>query len=273
MTSETGSKISTVPDTKVRKTKSKENEDSLFDETLDQANVTTDQLNIAIYNSNYKSFRNRLTKDVDKYHKLEVWYSKLISLMGTLTWSTSILSICLTGIDTIMSSIITSSNSMYITQEQFNQSMLITNWIEVSFLESAGLIQIFSNRQSGNVTKHTAHKTKAIEYINILTSDFNKAYSDKVTTSDEMSEMTNLQNQYENEQMQISQSGAYYTSNFSLSPASVSTSALQSVNVVPVTNPTSTVPTTFPLNPIQQQFLNIFNNLGTTVTSTSPSIV
>src|SRR3981189_576802 len=225
MTSETGSKISTVPDTKVRKTKSKENEDSLFDETLDQANVTTDQLNIAIYKSNYKSFRNRLTKDVDKYHKLEVWYSKLISFMGTLTWSTSVLSFLLTGIDSIMSSIITNNNN-YLAQEQYNQTMLITNWIEVSFLVSAGLIQIFSNRESGNVTKHTAHKTKASEYLNILTSDFNKAYSDKVITSDEMSEMTNLQNQYENEQMQISQSGSYYTSNFSLSPASVSTSAL-----------------------------------------------
>ena len=182
MTSETN------PSTKVRKSKSKENEDSLFDETLDQTNVTTDQLNIAIYKSNYKSFRKTLTKDVDKYHKLEVWYSKLISFMGTLTWSTSVLSFLLTGIDSIMSTIITSSNSMYITQEQFNQSMLITNWIEVSFLVSAGLIQIFSNRQSGNVTKHTSHKTKATEYINILTSDFNKAYSDKIITSDEMTD-------------------------------------------------------------------------------------
>src|SRR3981189_52267 len=112
MTSETN------PSTKVRKSKSKENEDSLFDETLDQTNVTTDQLNIAIYKSNYKAFRKSLTKDVDKYHKLEVWYSKLISFMGTLTWAISVLSFLLTGIDSIMSSIITNSNN-YFNQEQF----------------------------------------------------------------------------------------------------------------------------------------------------------
>src|SRR5258708_1378023 len=177
--------------------------DSLFDETIDQTNVTTDQLNIAIYKSDYKNFRNKLLKDVDKYHKLEVWYGKLISLLGTFTCSTSVLSFLLTGVDSIMSSIISNSQT-YLTQDQFNQTMLITNWIEVSFLVSAGLIQIFSNRESGNLTKHTAHKTKATEYINILTSDFNKAYSDKVITSEEMTEMTNLQNQYEQEQMQIS---------------------------------------------------------------------
>src|SRR5271156_1903505 len=158
------------------------NQNSLFDETIDQTNVTTDQLNIAIYKSDYKSFRSKLLKDIDKYHKLEVWYGKLISFMGTLTWSNSILSFLLTGIDSKMSSII-STNSNYLTQDQFNQTMLITNWIEVSFLVSAGLIQIFSNRESGNLNKHTSHKTKATEYLNILTADFNKAYSDKVITS------------------------------------------------------------------------------------------
>src|SRR5271155_4519327 len=91
------------------------NQNSLFDETIDQTNVTTDQLNIAIYKSDYKSFRSKLLKDVDKYHKLEVWYGKLISFMGTLTWSTSVISFLLTGIDSIMSSII-STNSNYLTQ-------------------------------------------------------------------------------------------------------------------------------------------------------------
>src|SRR5271156_6305579 len=94
-----------------------------------------------------------------------------------------------------------------LSQEQFNYAMVVTNCIDIIFLIFAGLLQVFGNRIQGDVSKHTAHKTKAREYMNILQVDFDSAYSDKIITTDEMQTMSNLRTQYEAEKMQISLSG------------------------------------------------------------------
>src|SRR6266853_6940113 len=184
------------------------------DNVLKDPRLTPEELNSTVYKSDYKKFREKLSKDIDKYHRLETWYGKVITGLTTLTWLLTFISFIIGGVDAVMSSMISSNttNINSFSQSQFNTTMLITNWLNIIFLVVAGLIQIFSNRQNGNLTKHTAHKTKAREYINILTTDFNNAYSDKLITTDEMKEMTNLQNKYESEQMQLLLRGAYYIS-------------------------------------------------------------
>src|SRR6266853_968128 len=229
--------------------------------------VTQEELNSTVYKNDYKKFREKISKDIDKYHRLETWYGKVITGLTTLTWLLTFISFIIGGVDAIMSSMISnnSTNISSFSQSQFNTTMLITNWLNIIFLIVAGLIQIFSNRQNGNLTKHTAHKTKAREYINILTTDFNNAYSDKIITTDEMKEMTNLQNKYESEQMQISLSGAYYVSGSS-TPSANSTSI----------NMTSSGINAPLLNETQISFLKILENIGktqSTVQSTySPSV-
>src|SRR6266853_114224 len=227
------------------------------DDVLKDPGLTADELNSTVYKSDFKKFRDKLTKDVDKYHRLETWYGKVITGLTSLTWLLGFISFILSGVDAIMSSMIynnTSNNSNIntLSQSQFNSAMLITNWLDIIFLVVAGLIQVFSNRQNGNLTKHTAHKTKAREYINILTTDFNNAYSDKIITTDEMKEMTNLQNKYESEQMQISLSGAYYVSGSSTS----------------ITMPSSSINAPL-LNDTQISFLKILENFG----KNTPAIV
>ncbi len=58
-------------------------------------------------------------------------------------------------------------NSISLSQDQFNQAMLITNWLDIIFLVLAALIGYLQNRQSGNLAKYSAHKVKAREYTNI----------------------------------------------------------------------------------------------------------
>src|SRR6266853_851160 len=237
------------------------------DNVLKDPGLTADELDSTVYKNDYKKFREKLSKDIDKYHRLETWYGKVITGLTSLTWLLGFISFVLSGVDAIMSSMISnnSTNISSFSQSQFNTTMLITNWLNIIFLIVAGLIQIFSNRQNGNLTKHTAHKTKAREYINILTTDFNNAYSDKIITTDEMKEMTNLQNKYESEQMQISLSGAYYVSGSS-TPSANSTSI----------NMTSSGINAPLLNETQISFLKILENIGktqSTVQSTySPSV-
>ena len=163
-----------------------------------------------IYKNDFKKFRESLSKDVSKYHSLETRYLKILTGLSGFTWLFGFISFALSGIDAIMSSMIYNGNSTSLSQEQFNYAMVVTNWIDIIFLIFAGLLQVFGNRIQGDVSKHTAHKTKAREYMNILQVDFDSAYSDKIITTDEMQIMSNLRNQYESEQMQISLSGAYY---------------------------------------------------------------
>src|SRR6266853_1917326 len=239
------------------------------DNVLKDPGLTADELNSTVYKSDYKKFREKLRKDIDKYHRLETWYGKVITGLTSLTWLLGFISFVLSGVVAIMSSMIYNNTSAIntLSQSQFNSAMLITNWLDIIFLIVAGLIQIFSNRQNGNLTKHTAHKTKAREYINILTTDFNNAYSDKIITTDEMKEMTNLQ--YEYEQMQISLSGSYYVSG-STSSTSPST------NNTSITMPSSSINAPL-LNDTQISFLKILENFGknqSSVQSTyTPAIV
>src|SRR6266853_640522 len=220
------------------------------DNVLKDPGLTADELNSTVYKSDYKKFREKLSKDIDKYHRLETWYGKVITGLTTLTWLLGFISFVLSGVDAIMSSMIYNNTSAIntLSQSQFNSAMLITNWLDIIFLVVAGLIQIFSNRQNGNLTKHTAHKTKAREYINILTADFNNAYSDKIITTDEMKEMTNLQNKYESKQMQISLSGAYYVSGSSTSYTNAGT------NSTSITMPSTSISAPL-LNETQISFL------------------
>ena len=207
------------------------NEKSLFqeiaeaegaiDKTVDEPGVTSAELNSAIYKSDFKSFRDKISKDISKYHSLEVKYGRFISYLTGLTLLLGFTSFILSGIDAVLSSMIANGTSLSLSQSQFNQVILVTNWLDIIFLVLAALIGYLQTRESGNLTKHTAHKTKAREYINVLTANFTSAYSDKIITSDEMKAMTDLQTQYETEQMQISLSGAYYTSNGSTSAANI----------------------------------------------------
>src|SRR6266853_1566055 len=125
---------------------------------LKDPGLTADELNSTVYKSDYKKFKEKLSKDIDKYHRLETWYGKVITGLTTLTCLLKFIIFVIGGVDAIMSSMI-SNNSTNITlfsQSQFNTTMLITNWLNIIFLIVAGLIQIFSNRQNGNLTKHTA---------------------------------------------------------------------------------------------------------------------
>src|SRR5277367_4042636 len=234
------------------------NDDTALDNVLNDPGLTPDELNSVMYKNDFKKFRENLSKDVSKYHKLETWYGKLFSFLSTLTWFLGFLSFVLSGVDAIMSSMISNNNNnnTSLTQDKFNYSMLVTNWLDIIFLIVVDLIQILNNRIQGNINKHTAHKTKSREYLNILTTNFDKAYSDKIITADEMQEMSTLQNKYEAEQLQISLSGQYYTS---------STTSIPNTNT-PTTSVQINDINSTPFNPVlndqQISFLKILENMG-----------
>src|SRR6266853_5894764 len=112
---------------------------------LDQG-LTPDELNSTVYKSDYKKFREKLSKDIDKYHRLETWYGKLITGLTSLTWLLGFISFILGGVDAIMSSMIYNNSSAIntLSQSHFNSAMLITNWLDIIFLVVAGLIQILA---------------------------------------------------------------------------------------------------------------------------------
>ena len=66
---------------------------------------------------------------------------------------------------------------------------------------------------SSQVNKHNLHVIKAREYINQNITQFSKALTDATITSDESIALNNLQNQYFAEQLQISESNSYITTN------------------------------------------------------------
>src|SRR5271156_5863536 len=183
------------------------NNDDVLNNVLNDPGLTPNELNSTIYKNDFKKFRESLSKDVSKYHSLETRYLKILTGLTGFTWFFGFISFALSGIDAIMSSMIYNGNSTSLSQEQFNYAMVVTNWIDIIFLIFAGLLQVFGNRIQGDVSKHTAHKTKAREYMNIFQVDFDSAYSDKIITTDEMQTMSNLRTQYEAEQAQISLSG------------------------------------------------------------------
>ena len=100
--------------------------------------------------------------------------------------------------------------------------------------------------------------------MNILQVDFDTAYSRKIINTDEMKTMNDLQTNYETEQTQISLSGSYYTSNGGVAPTTLSTVGTTSnaAVYVPMVQPTT-------LNPTQQSFLTILENLGKNSASAS----
>ena len=179
--------------------------------TTDPVNISVEDLNSATYKGDYKKFREKLLADAEKYHRLETWYARVINYLSTATWGLAIFATILTSSNVIISTI-QNSSSVVLTQEQFNYAMLISNWLTISFAACAGVIQKVTPRESGNLAKHTSHKIKAREYLNILTATFNKAYSDKIISTEEMADMVNLINKYESEQVNISNSGSYYAS-------------------------------------------------------------
>src|SRR6266853_4620474 len=77
---------------------------------LDQG-LTPDELNTTVYKSDYKKFREKLSKDIDKYHRLETWYGKLITGLTTLTWLLTFISFIIGGVDAIMSSMISNNST------------------------------------------------------------------------------------------------------------------------------------------------------------------
>src|SRR5271156_4244057 len=241
--------------------------ESDMDKVLGDPGLTPNELNSTIYKNDFKKFRESLSKDVSKYHSLETRYLKILTGITGFTWLLGFINAALSGIDAIMSSMIYTGNSTSLSQDQFNYAMVVTNWIDITFLIFAGLLQVFYNRIQGDVSKYTAHKTKAREYMNILQVDFDSAYSDKIITTDEMQTMSNLRTQYEAEQMQISLSGAYYTSSGVTSSGSTATAAIgqQSTSVnIPLVQPTN-------LNTQQQSFLALLASMASPGTTVSPT--
>src|SRR5271156_1795439 len=175
--------------------------ESDVDKELGDPGLTPNELNSTIYKNDFKKFRESLSKDVSKYHSLETRYIKILTGLSGFTWFLGFISFALSGIDAIMSSMIYNNGTSagQLSQEQFNYAMVVTNWIDIIFLIFAGLLQVFGDRIQGDVSKHTAHKTKARECMNILQVDFDSAYSDKIITTDEMQTMSNLRTQYEAE--------------------------------------------------------------------------
>src|SRR5271156_387686 len=238
--------------------------DDVLNNVLNDPRLTPNELNSIIYKNDFKKFRESLSKDVSKYHSLETRYLKILTGLSGFTLFLGFISFALSGIDAIMSSMIYNNGTSagQLSQEQFNYAMVVTNWIDIIFLIFAGLLQVFYNRIQGDVSKHTAHKTKAREYMNILQIDFDSAYSDKIITTDEMQTMSNLRTQYEAEQAQISLSGAYYTSSGSAAPVAI---GQQSTRVnIPLVQPTN-------LNTQQQSFLTLLASLGGGTTGVTPT--
>ena len=243
-----------------RNEKSLHQEISDVDNVLNEPGVTSAELNSTIYKSDFKNFRQKLTKDIDKYHRLETWYGRFISYLTGLTWLLGLTSFILSGIDAVLSSMIYTNGTIgVLTQSQFNYAMVVTNWLDIIFLVLAALIGYLQTRESGNLTKHTTHKTKAREYINILQVDFDNAYTDKIITSDEMKAMTDLQTKYESEQLQISLTGQYYTTAGSTATTSSTTVQVEATPLVQTPQ----------LNEQQQTFLNLMKSLQ----SNSPAVV
>src|SRR6266853_1269060 len=81
------------------------------DNVLKDPGLTADELNSTVYKSDYKKFREKLSKDIDKYHRLETWYGKVITGLTTLTWLLTFISFIIGGVDAIMSSMIYNNTS------------------------------------------------------------------------------------------------------------------------------------------------------------------
>ena len=73
---------------------------------------------------------------------------------------------------------------------------------------------------SSQVNKHNLHIIKAKEYINKNITQFSKASTDNIITSDKCIAMNNLQNQYFLERLQIFESNSYITTNGSVAQTS-----------------------------------------------------
>src|SRR6266853_4544134 len=73
--------------------------------------LTPEELNSTVYKSDYKKFREKLSKDIDKYHRLETWYGKVIAGLTTLTRLLTFISFIIAGIDAMMSSMIYNNTS------------------------------------------------------------------------------------------------------------------------------------------------------------------
>src|SRR5437867_4148176 len=112
--------------------------------------LNPEELNSIIYKNDYKKIRENLSKDVSKYHSIEKIDIKIIRGLSTFIYLLGFLSFVMSGIDAIMSSMILNGTVINLTQEKFNQAMLITNWLDIIFLILAGLIELFNQRLTGN---------------------------------------------------------------------------------------------------------------------------
>src|SRR3977135_2428614 len=85
---------------------------AVLDVALNDPGLTPNEINSVIYKNDFKKFRQNLTKDIAKYHSLEVGYGKVISLLSGSTWLLGFVSFILSGIDAIMSSMIPNTKSV-----------------------------------------------------------------------------------------------------------------------------------------------------------------
>src|SRR3981189_628661 len=80
--------------------------DDMLDVTLNDPGLTPNEIDSATYNNDFKKFRVNLTKDIAKYHSLEVGYGKATPLLTRSPSLVAFVSFILSGIDAIMSSMI-----------------------------------------------------------------------------------------------------------------------------------------------------------------------
>src|SRR5271156_1437502 len=109
-------------------------DNDVLNNVLNDPGLTPNELNSTIYKNDFKKFRESLSKVVSKYHSLETRYTKILTGITGFTWFLGIVSFTLSGTNAIMSSMIYNGNSTSLTPDQFNYSMVVTNWIKIIFL-------------------------------------------------------------------------------------------------------------------------------------------
>src|SRR5437773_5999575 len=103
----------------------KYNADVDIDNVIDEPGVTSAELNSAIYKTDFKTFRNKISSDIAKYHSLEVKYGKFVSMLSTFIWVLGFISFGLSGTGAIMSSVIYNT-TVGLTKDKFNKTMSAT---------------------------------------------------------------------------------------------------------------------------------------------------
>ena len=191
--------------------------------------ITMIDINSQTFKSNYIAFQNLLNSDIAKYKSLLATNLKLNNGFLALTWFMGGAATIITFIQSVSSSIVNSaqqqniSSQILLSQFQFMQETIICNYVELSLIISTMGISKLNSYFSSQINKYNLHIIKAREYINLIYTDFSSAYSNATITSDQMVSMNTLNQNYNNEQLAITENNTYATTNSTVAVPTAST--------------------------------------------------